>query len=160
MTALEVWERWLLLERSQQNSKTAREYSSMCGMKSMAEVETAALFERKKIKYGYEEEHWKYQYEPQTYTPDFKVGNVYVEIKGKATKETRNKLLAVKRCNPERIVIIRFLKGQNKITAGSKTTYLDWFKKKGFICFDWNEEREFLDFVKRMQPSGLRRLKA
>ena len=134
-----------MLTEKERNSRTAREYAKQCGMKSMAEVETAALLGD----YEYEPESWEYQYEVQHYTPDFKVGNVYVEVKGKATKETRNKLLAVKRCNPDRIIILRFLKGKNKISKGSKTTYIEWFTKHGFVCFDWNQEKEFLDFIKK-----------
>ena len=159
MKPLEVMELWYALPKAEQNSRTAREYSKKCGMKSMAEVETAALMDKAGLGYEYEAEQMPYQYETQHYTPDFRTQSIYVEVKGKATKETRDKLLAVKRCNPDKLVVIRFLKGNNKIAAGSKTTYLDWFRKKGFICFDWKEEKEFIQFLKKNQPKGLRKLK-
>lgn len=154
-----VLKKWQKLPKKQQNSRTAREHSAMCGMKSMAEVETAVLLGKAGIKYDYEPEKWAYQYEVQSYTPDFKTKQqVYVEVKGKATKETRNKLLAVKRCNPDKTIVVRFLKGKNKIYGGSKTTYLQWFKKKGFVCFDWDEEEEFIAFIKEHGGKGLKKL--
>ena len=161
-TPKQVMALWIALGKSQQNSKTAKELSAMVGMKSMAEVETAALFDTNGMGYDYEPEQWEYQYEVQHYTPDFRLANVYVEIKGKATKETRNKMLAVKAANPDKQIVIRFLKGNNKISAGSKTTYLKWFRKKGFVCFDWNEEKEFLEYIKQhalvKKPKGLKKL--
>lgn len=158
MTPTQVLKKWNALPKERQNSKTAREHYKMCGMKSMAEVETAALYEREGIEYEYEAESLPYRYEQQSYTPDFRTKTVYTEVKGKATKETRDKLLAVKRCNPEKVIVIRFLKGRNKIAAGSKTTYLDWFRKKGFVCFDWDEEEAFIKFIRENQPKGLKSL--
>lgn len=115
----------------------------------MAEVETAALLDQQGLGAEYEPEQWEYQYNVQSYTPDFKIGNVYVEVKGKATKETRKKLLAIKECNPDKILVIRFLRGHgNKITKGSKTSYMAWAEKNGFTAFDWDEEEEFLKYVK------------
>jgi len=155
-TPKEVMRLWNEIPTKDRNSRVSREFSAMCGMKSMAEVETAALFDEHGIKYGYETETWDYQYEPQKYTPDFNTDNeIHVEVKGKATKETRKKMLAVQRDNPGKVIVLRFLRGINKIAKNSKTTYLGWFRKKGFICFDWKEEEEFLKFIKS-KKKGIR----
>jgi hypothetical protein len=145
-----VMREWKSIPLKERNSNTARYLAKKAGMKSMAEVETAYVLQRlKKLRYKYEPERWQYQYEPQHYTPDFKVGNLYIEVKGKATMETRRKMLAVKRCNPDKHLVILFLKGNNKIRRGSKTTYIDWFRRQGFTCFDFREMDNFLKYVEK-----------
>lgn len=146
--ASKILAEWNKLKPKKRNSFVARTLAKKAGMKSMAEVETAALLEKLKKEYAYESESWRYQYEPQLYTPDFKIGDLYIEVKGKATTETRRKMLAVQRCNPDKKLVILFLKGNNKIRKGSKTTYLEWFRKHGFTCFDFTEMDSFLQYVK------------
>lgn len=65
-----------------------------------------------------------YEYEPKrfnlgytTYTPDFKIGNKYVEIKGYDTKEAKKKRIMCRKIYEIKILIIKkikYLKLQNK----------------------------------------------
>ena len=109
-------------------------------MKSMGEVRCAADMKKKKIAFGYETKKFKYQYKPQTYTPDFELyakgERIYIEYKGKMTNEMRKKLLAIRDCNPDTKIYLVFEKPNNKIRKGSKTTYGMWAEKNGF---DWSE---------------------
>lgn len=70
-------------------------------------------------------------YKNRTYTPDFILGNVILEVKGKLTASERSKLLAIRECNPEWTIIIVFDK-DNWITRNHKSRYSDWAKSKGF----------------------------
>lgn len=148
-----IMKEWNAIPMKERNSNTARYLAKKAGMKSMAEVETAFLLsgiqKKLKSKYKYEPDTWEYQHDPQSYTPDFKIGNLYIEVKGKATTDTRRKMLAVKKCNPDKKLVILFLKGNNKIRKGSKTTYIDWFRKQGFTCFDFKEMGTFLKYVEK-----------
>ena len=99
--------------------------------------------------FTYEPETWAYQYEPQNYTVDFKVitrdgRELFLEYKGKMTKETRKKLRAIKRCNPDKTFHIIFERGANKISRGSKTNYLKWAEKEGFSCSNKEVKDEWL----------------
>jgi hypothetical protein len=143
-----VMRKWRKLPNGSKNSHTARTLAKEAGMKSMAEVDVAERLTRAKLPYAYEPETWKYQYDPQEYTPDFQVGNVFIEVKGKATSDTRKKMLAVQKHNPDKHIVIVFLKGNNKIRKGSKTTYLQWFRKHGFICFDFTELNKLMDYIR------------
>jgi hypothetical protein len=144
-----VFKEWQDIPLKKRNSHTARYLAKKAGMKSMAEVETAVMLGSLKKGYAYESERWEYQHKVQHYTPDFKIGNLYVEVKGKATNETRKKMLAVQRCNPDKNLVILFLKGNNKIRKGSKTTYLEWFRKVGYTCFDFSDMKSFLQYVRK-----------
>lgn len=67
------------------------------------------------------------------YTPDWVLPNgVIIEAKGLFDSQTRRKMLAVKEANPKKRICILFMKGDNKISKASKTTYLEWAIKNGF----------------------------
>lgn len=122
--------------------------------KSMGEVYLAevlrGLKSRKAIKgFTYEPEIWKYQYKPQDYSVDFKIIKnnndvIFLEYKGKMTREVRKKLRAIKECNPDKELYIIFEKGNNKIERNSKTTYLKWAEKQGFECSNKEIKEEWL----------------
>lgn len=68
-----------------------------------------------------------------TYTPDFVLPNgIIIETKGRFTTADRKKHLLVKKQHPHLDIRFVFQRPQNKINAGSKTTYIDWCNKHGF----------------------------
>lgn len=134
----EVLSQWLALPGYEQTSRSAKVYAKKAGMKSMAEVRCAAWLEGHNIKYDYESQKWAYQFEPAHYTPDFVIPTkkFVLEVKGKMTKDVRKKLLAIKKCNPDKPFYVVFEKARNKIASGSKTTYSAWAEKQGI---EWSE---------------------
>ena len=104
----------------------------MVGLKSILEVRTQAWLEEHDVPFSYENETWEYQYEPQKYRPDFNVPGMAIECKGKLTKDVRKKLLCIKSCNPSKKLSLVFERPDNKISAGSKTTYGQWADQHGF----------------------------
>lgn len=95
----------------------------------------------------------QYQYEPHSldyvldrkYTPDFKLPNgIYIEAKGKLDQDTRSKMIAVKKAHPDLDIRFVFMRGENKLNKGSKTTYMDWAKKNGFEAADGKVPEEWL----------------
>ena len=73
-------------------------------------------------------------------------GKMYVESKGRFTATDRKKMKLVKEANPELDIRLLFQTPDNKITKGSKTTYVDWAVKHGYpwaakeIPQEWLEE--------------------
>jgi len=100
-------------------------------MRSRLEEQVAALLDGLNIEYGYEPEKFNYVIEA-TYTPDFKVGDVYLETKGFFKPADRRKMLAVKKANPDLDIRLVFQAPYNKISKNSKTTYAKWAEKSGF----------------------------
>ena len=100
-------------------------------MRSRLEEQVAELLTNLNIEYGYEPDKFNYVIEAK-YTPDFKVGDVYLETKGFFKPADRRKLLAVKKCNPELDVRLVFQAPYNKISKSSKTTYAMWAERHGF----------------------------
>jgi hypothetical protein len=132
-----VMKKWLAITIQKRNSRLAKKYAKMAGMRSMGEVRCAADMDKRKIKYKYEAIKIQYQYEPQVYTPDFVLENdAVIEYKGKMTNETRKKILAIIRCNPNIRFHLVFEKPNNKIRKGSKTTYWQWAEKNNI---PWSE---------------------
>jgi len=121
-------------------------------MRSRLEEQVAELLTNLNIEYGYEPDKFNYVIEAK-YTPDFKVGDVYLETKGFFKPADRRKMLAVKKCNPDLDVRLVFQAPYNKISKNSKTTYATWAEKNGFqwcpyydIPLDWlNETKEKSD---------------
>jgi hypothetical protein len=85
------------------------------------------------IEFGYESDVVEYTVPEKVgkYTPDFKIGEVYLETKGRFTSEDRKKMLFVFRSNPDLNLLMVFPKPLNTITRKSKTTYADWCDKNG-----------------------------
>ena len=108
----------------------------------MSEVRFAVTLKNAGINAIYEPDTFKYQFDPQTYTPDWRIddlkrwhkkhGHIYLEYKGKLDKDTRKKLLAVKRCNPDLDLRLVFEKPNNKLYKGSRTMYWQWADKNDF----------------------------
>lgn len=95
-----------------------------------------------------------FEYEPvklpyileRVYIPDFKIGDIFIEAKGKLDQDTRSKMAAVKRAHPELDIRFVFMRANNKLSKNSKQTYGDWADKNGFpwadgvIPEDWFDE--------------------
>jgi len=147
-----VLKEWQELPSKKRTGRLAKIYSAKCGMRSMAEVEIAVLIQDCKRRYKYEPEAWEYQFIPAPkYTPDFKIKDVYFEVKGKMTSDTRRKMKAVRLTYPDKKIVMIFVRGVNKLNSGSRTTYNKWAENIGFIVFDLSnaESREnLMKFIK------------
>jgi hypothetical protein len=79
------------------------------------------------------------QYEPEKfgyvlhrqYRPDFKVGDVYVEVKGWWPPAERTKFLAVIMNNPGLPIFVALQRPHMTLSKQSKTTYAQWCSKYG-----------------------------
>jgi hypothetical protein len=65
------------------------------------------------------------------YTPDFKVGDVYVEVKGWWPSAERTKFLAVITSNPGLPIFVALQRPHQTLSKQSKTTYAQWCTKHG-----------------------------
>jgi len=103
--------------------------------RSRSEERTAANLDDRGIPYVYEGTVLSYV-RPATkanYTPDFELPNgTFVEVKGYWDSEDRQKLLMVKRDNPDLIIRLLFDTPDKPILKGSKTTYAMFATKHGF----------------------------
>tara|TARA_Y100001963_G_scaffold21699_1_gene28079 strand:+ start:8133 stop:8480 length:348 start_codon:yes stop_codon:yes gene_type:complete len=100
-------------------------------MRSGLEEQVASLLTELKIDWEYESNWYPYVTQHK-YTPDFKVGDIYLECKGYFKPSDRSKMLAVKRDNPDLDIRFIFQAPNNKINKRSKTTYAKWAEKHGF----------------------------
>jgi len=65
------------------------------------------------------------------YTPDFKVGSVYIEVKGWWPSAERTKFLAVIVNNPGLPIFVALQRPHLTLSKQSKTTYAQWCSKHG-----------------------------
>ena len=109
--------------------------------KSKFESNVAASFRKHKVKFEYESRKFPFVQpaKDRTYTPDFELPEtgLFVECKGKLTKEERDKLLWIKETYPDLPFILLFMRAKNFIRKGSKTRYSDWAEANGFEYYDW-----------------------
>lgn len=109
--------------------------------KSKFEQQVAKWLRKRKFKFDYEKTTFPFVQpaKERSYTPDFglSVSGVFVECKGKLTKEDREKLIWAREQNPNLRLIILFQRANNVIRKGSKTRYRDWADKNGFEWCDW-----------------------
>jgi hypothetical protein len=140
MTPKFCLEQWEALPMKKRNGRTAKAQAKKVGMKSMLEVFIAAGLDDYGLDWDYEPEKWEYTYGIQKYTPDFRIRlpnrELWIEGKGKMTASTRKKMLAIKRCNPERDLRVIYERAKNNIMRGSKTTYAKWSDNHDFIWSD------------------------
>lgn len=99
-------------------------------MRSGFEEDVAKLLKRNKISFKYETMHLDYVVS-RTYTPDFIIGDIIVETKGRFTSADRTKMLKVKEYNPQYEIRLWFMR-DNWLTSKKKSKYSDWAKKHGF----------------------------
>lgn len=109
--------------------------------RSKFEMQVAKWLRKKKIKFGYETDVFPFVQpaKERKYTPDFKLqmAGVFVECKGKLTKEDRDKILWARDQNPNLRLIVLFQRADNFLRKGSKTRYRDWADKHGIEWCDW-----------------------
>jgi len=82
------------------------------------------------------------------YTPDFPIGKIIVETKGRFTTEDRQKHVLIKQQHPELDIRFVFSNSRTRIRKGSPTTYADWCRKHGFIFADKRIPDEWFDEVR------------
>ena len=93
------------------------------------------------------------QYEPdkfeyvlhRKYKPDFKVGDVYIEVKGWWPPPERTKFLAVIMNNPELKIFVALQRPNLTLNKKSSTTYAQWCNKYGVAWCPIPIPPEFLD---------------
>ena len=117
------------------------------GFSSNFELEIANQLVRKKIIYEYEKYSIDYIRE-SVYTPDFflKDYGFYIEVKGNFIASDRGKHLLIRKQHPKLDIRFLFLKANNKLYKGSKTTYGGWCDRydikwcEKFIPKEWLDE--------------------
>jgi hypothetical protein len=93
-------------------------------------------YEYEKLKLTYVKERCSHCGHPSKqgiYTPDFVIGNIIVECKGRFESSDRTKMLNVQRDNKEISIRLLFQR-DNKLNKTSKRTYTQWAKAHNFIC--------------------------
>jgi hypothetical protein len=97
-------------------------------------------------KFKYETIRLPYVPKVRHYTPDFYIPetDIYIEAKGRLTREDRSKMLLIKQQHPDCDIRFVFGNAKNKLYKNSNTTYGEWCNKHGF---EWAEKavpREWL----------------
>lgn len=106
-----------------------------------SKVSKAAVYEPISVPYVIPETKHKY-------TPDWVVGDYWVEAKGKLTLVDRKKMVLIKQQHPDKQIVFVFQNPNVKISKGSPTTYREWALSKGFIV--WTVE-QFAQFTHHQQ---------
>ena len=109
--------------------------------RSKFEERIAARFQELGISAEYECERLRYTI-PETvknYIPDWRVGEIRFEGKGRLTATDRRKMILVKQQNPSVRIIIIFQNSDVKLRKGSPTSYGAWASKNGFEWYDWRK---------------------
>jgi len=116
------------------------------GYRSDFELSIAVAFNRNNIKFKYESERIDYvRY--STYSPDFTIEgkDFLIEAKGLFTTTDRGKHLLIKKQHPELDIRFLFMRANNKLYKGSKTTYSGWCERYGFKWCQGFLPQEWLD---------------
>lgn len=79
---------------------------------------------------SYEVERFNYVLH-RKYTPDFKVGQVFIEVKGWWPPAERSKFLSVIVCNPGLPIFVALQRPYMTLSKKSKTTLAEWCTKHG-----------------------------
>jgi Phage endonuclease I len=100
--------------------------------KSGFERTVAANLSSRSLKYRYESTQFPYVLE-RTYNPDFEMidHGFFIEVKGLLDRDSKAKMLAVKRQHPDADIRFLFMQADKKI-PGSKQTHGQWATKNGF----------------------------
>ena len=107
------------------NKGRSRKPVDPCGFRSTTELRVAQQFQDEGVPYTYETDRLGYSLK-RNYTPDFKIGDVFVEVKGYWPPSDRAKLLAVFKSNPETMLFVALERPALTISKKSKTTYAQW----------------------------------
>ena len=117
------------------------------GYNSGFEKRVASELSAAGVSFTYEEDVIKYTVPARVsrYTPDFKIGNMYIETKGHFTSSDRKKHKLVKEQFPNLDIRIVFNNSNTKIGKKSKTTYAMWCHKMGIQYADKTIPPEWLE---------------
>ena len=116
----------------------------MAGPRNPFERRVEAEFQRLKAGAKYESLRIPYSIHAE-YTPDWVLpnGNI-IEGKGFLDKDSKRKMVAVKKCNPDLKIFFVFYDAHKKI-SGTKQTHADWAIKNGF---GWSHELPLEEWIK------------
>ena len=105
------------------------------GFRSGLEVRVAKELQAQGIPYTYEEDKIQYTKPSRlsTYTPDFRIGNLYIETKGRFMVADRQKHILIKEQHPDLDIRFVFSNPKQRISKSSRTTYAMWCEKHGFL---------------------------
>jgi len=105
------------------------------GFRSGLEVRVAKELQAQGIPYTYEEDKIQYTKPSRlsTYTPDFRIGNLYIETKGRFMVADRQKHILIKEQHPDIDIRFVFSNPKQRISKSSRTTYAMWCEKHGFL---------------------------
>lgn len=107
--------------------------------KSGLEREFASLATAQGLKFEYEPTKFAYA-RPSHYVPDWRIAEgVYIETKGWLAPFQRAGLLAFQQQYPQVRILLLFGNSQNRLNAGSKTTYGQWAERHGFEWADFRK---------------------
>lgn len=120
-----------------------RSKAKAAGFKSGFEQKVAGKLGQKRVEFRYEPDKFKFTQpaKNRTYKPDFHIAatDVYIETKGKLTLADREKLVWVRDQHPGMKLVLLFMKANNPIRKGSKTTYADWADDNDFDWADFDK---------------------
>lgn len=102
------------------------------GFKSGFERTFAANLSARGIKWSYETKQFPFTLE-RTYNPDFIFPDhgFIVEVKGLLDRDSKTKMLAVKRQYPDADIRFVFMRADKRI-PGTKQTHAQWAERNGF----------------------------
>jgi hypothetical protein len=112
--------------------------------RSKLEEQVGAALTKQGLDYQYESEKFRYVLHKK-YTPDFRVGNVYIEVKGWWPPAERTKFLAVMLSNPGLPIFVALQRPFATLNKKSKTTIAEWCQKHGIAWSPIPIPSDFLD---------------
>lgn len=96
------------------------------------------------LEFEYETDKFPYMI-PKKYTPDFKVGELYIEVKGFWAPDERTKLKYVLLQNPDIKLVVALQTPHRKITKKSPTSYAQWCEKHSIPWCPCPPPKEFIE---------------
>lgn len=117
-------------------------------VRSDFELKIAKDLEKRKVKFEYESSKLAYMVPERRalYCPDFILDTgIIIEAKGRLTASDRKKMVLVKLANPTLDIRFIFMRANNPIRKGSKTTYAIWAEKHGFKWCESTVPEEWLN---------------
>ena len=127
------------MKRQTRSTSKGRAVLYKARYRSRLEERIADQLDEAGISFQYENRKVKYTVPARnaTYTPDFDLGPYLIEAKGYfRSAADRQKLVLVKRDNPDVQIRLVFQKANNPIYKGSPTTYAKWAEDHGFQWAD------------------------
>jgi hypothetical protein len=118
-------------------------HSRANGYRSGVEEEVELALREQGLSPEYESEKLPYVLHKK-YTPDFKIGDVYIEVKGWWPSAERTKFLAVVMHNPRLRIFVALQRPNTRLSKASRTTYAQWCEKYGIAWCPIPIPKEFL----------------